>query len=159
MFELNDEREIRRSSMIKVILLMIFVFIVFNGIKNFAIEYDHKDKFNNPQLQFEYIHGVVSGSESIWGIPKSTHLSGPTWAIYKLGQYYEHGYGTKVDLSKAYAFYKLGAQFESKDSIEALTLLKLDMTKDQIAQGENLFRLINIEQAMKNNQNYWASSK
>ena len=117
-------------------LLVLILLLVLGVNTSYASEYIPKDRFQNPQQQFEYVHKTVYDFE-------------PTWAVYKLGQYYEQGYGTSVDISKAYVFYKLGAQVNSEHSIKALALLKAHMTQEQIAKAEILFKKIDNQLIMK----------
>jgi hypothetical protein len=124
----------RRDKMLKVLdilkdrksLLVLILLLVVGINTSYASEYIPKDRFQKTVYDFE-----------------------PTWAVYKLGEYYEQGYGTSVDISKAYVFYKLGAQVNSEHSIKALALLKVRMTQDQIAKAEVLFKQIDNQLIMK----------
>ncbi len=54
------------------------------------------DQFKDPIKQFQYVYNIA-------------HNDNSTWANYKLGIYYENGLGTKKDILKAYAYYRLAA--------------------------------------------------
>lgn len=82
-----------------------------------------KDQFKDPAKQFSYVYNIA-------------HNDNPTWANYKLASYYENGYGTKKDILKAYAYYRI-ASGRNPEFLKALNSLKAHMSVEQIAAGDN----------------------
>ncbi len=79
------------------------------------------DQFKDPVKQFQYVYNIA-------------HNDNSTWANYKLGIYYENGLGTKKDILKAYAYYRLAA--DSPEFVKSLNVLKARMSAKQISDGD-----------------------
>lgn len=73
-------------------------------------------------------------------VKKIVHQTSPAWAEYKLGHYYETGFGTKHDLTQAYIWYRVSAVHHFKPAEAALAALKSRMSAEQMAKGDHLFR-------------------
>ncbi len=91
----------------------------------FASDYIPPAHYQDPAKEFNFVKGVV-------------HRTSAAWAEYKLGKYYETGYGTKQDNLQAYVWYKMGVIDKFKPAIIALNNLKEKMTLAQIKTAEQL---------------------
>lgn len=87
-----------------------------------------KNPYKDPSKAFNYVYKLCI-----------TDNTGGEWASYMLGSYYERGYGTKPNIRKAYAWYKMSTDQDYKPAVAALKKLKKTMTKKQITNAEKYF--------------------
>lgn len=105
------------KSLSAVILVLTITFNI-----AYADEYIPPDQFKNTVKQFNYIYNIAFNDDA-------------PWADYKLATYYENGYGTKKDIVKAYAWYRM-ASANSTEFVKSLDALKTQMNAEQIAAGD-----------------------
>ena len=95
----------------------------------YADDYMPPDKFKDPVKQFAFVKQSERDAET-------------GWAEYKLGLYYETGYGVKKDISKAYAWYQCSSVNDFTLGVNAFKKLTDSMSKEQIAAGKKAYNKI-----------------
>lgn len=104
--------------MLKRTLIIGILAISFTSIAS-ANEYIPPAHYQDPIKEFNFVNEV-------------SHNTGTAWAQYKLGKYYETGFGTKKDIIKAYVWYKLSSAHHFKSADAALENIKAQMSAEQI---------------------------
>lgn len=124
------------------------VFSLLLAISFSAFAYSHfipPNMYKNPAQEFHFVY-------------QKAHKDQLTWAIYKLANFYQEGYGTKPDKIKAYVWYKMATLQKFNDSADKLAALKKTMTQTQITKAEKAFivtRDMEIKSAMSEFSNLY----
>ena len=91
-----------------------------------------KNPYKDPHKAFNYVYGIVVKNNV-----------NEDWAEYLLAKYYQHGYGTKADIQKAYVWYKMSATNKYQPSIDAFKSLEKSMSKNQLRKADIEYKKTN----------------